>query len=51
MVVITVFDINDHFPSFEMPRYSVNVSELQSVNNSVIILLASDPDGVCASIK
>ena len=46
MVNITVLDINDHIPSFEMQRYQVNVSENAEVNDTLIHVVANDHDEV-----
>lgn len=45
-VMITILDINDHVPLFDMASYQVNVSELTQVNSTIVTLMASDRDEV-----
>lgn len=45
-VVVTVLDINDHVPIFDMPFYQVNISELTPINSTVLTLMARDLDQV-----
>lgn len=43
-LVITVRDVNDHAPVFDMEEYFATVSELASSNTTVIKVLATDDD-------
>lgn len=45
-VDITILDINDNVPAFDMEIYQIDVSELAVLNNSVANLTATDPDQV-----
>ena len=47
-VNISILDINDHIPMFDMQEYEVNVSESTQVNTSIVTLIARDPDEVTA---
>ena len=47
-VNISILDINDHIPMFDMQEYEVNVSESTQVNTSIITLIARDRDEVTA---
>ena len=44
MLTIIVQDFNDHAPSFEQPRYNLNVSETVTVNSTISRILAADAD-------
>lgn len=48
-VDITILDINDNVPAFDMEIYQIDVSELAVLNNSVANLTATDPDQVYIS--
>lgn len=49
VVDITILDINDNVPAFDMEIYQIDVSELAVLNNSVANLTATDPDQVYIS--
>jgi hypothetical protein len=46
-VRITIQDINDHIPTFEMEVYEVNATESSLVNTTIVSLVARDRDEVC----
>ena len=43
-VMISVLDVNDNRPLFEMALYNVSVSESSPVSTSILTLSAADPD-------
>ena len=45
-VIITVFDVNDHFPEFEEPFYEAIIDENTDTNSLVLTVLAVDRDEV-----
>lgn len=50
-VQVNVFDVNDHFPMFEVPLYEAGVEENEEVNYLVVTVMASDNDEVRTSCR
>uniref|UniRef100_A0A915BTY2 Cadherin domain-containing protein n=3 Tax=Parascaris TaxID=6254 RepID=A0A915BTY2_PARUN len=50
-VVISVDDVNDNPPHFEMPFYEVHVSESASIGSEILQIVAHDPDSTDASVS
>uniref|UniRef100_A0A0M3IME1 Cadherin domain protein n=1 Tax=Ascaris lumbricoides TaxID=6252 RepID=A0A0M3IME1_ASCLU len=50
-VVISVDDVNDNPPRFEIPFYEVYVSESAPIGTEIIQIIAHDPDSTDASVS
>ncbi|VDK23832.1 unnamed protein product [Anisakis simplex] len=50
-VVVTIDDINDNPPRFEMPFYEVHVSEAAHIGTQILKVTAHDPDSTVTTVS